>query len=63
MRKKLITFKVTDAMMSWITEMMDKGNYDNRSELVRDALHEFLIKERQIDEKTDEKLIYRGITE
>ncbi len=63
MRKKLITFKVTDTMLEWITEMMDKGNYENRSDLVRDALNEFLIKERQIDGKDIEELLRNELDE
>ncbi|MCG3216179.1 MAG: ribbon-helix-helix protein, CopG family [Candidatus Heimdallarchaeota archaeon] len=45
MKKRLITFKVTDAMIRWMNEMMSAGNYNSRSELVRDALAEFLAKE------------------
>ncbi len=45
MKKRLITFKVTDAMISWMNDMMSAGNYNSRSELVRDALAEFLARE------------------
>ncbi len=45
MKKRLITFKVTDSMIKWMNDMMSMGNYDSRSELVRDALEEFLSKE------------------
>lgn len=45
MKKRLITFKVTDSMIKWMNDMMSMGNYDSRSELVRDALEEFLEKE------------------
>ncbi len=45
MKKRLITFKVTDSMIKWMSDMMSMGNYDSRSELVRDALTEFLEKE------------------
>ena len=45
MKKRLITFKVTDSMINWMNEMMSVENYRSRSELVRDALAEFLAKE------------------
>ena len=45
MKKRLITFKVTDQMIQWLIEMETSGNYGSRSELVRDALAEFLAKE------------------
>jgi len=45
MKKRLITFKVTDSMIKWMNDMMSMGNYDSRSELVRDSLKEFLSKE------------------
>jgi len=45
MKKRLITFKVTDSMIKWMNDMMSMGNYDSRSELVRDSLEEFLSKE------------------
>lgn len=45
MKKRLITFKVTDSMIKWMNDMMSMGNYESRSELVRDALTEFLEKE------------------
>ena len=45
MKKRLITFKVTDSMINWMSEMMSVENYRSRSELVRDALAEFLAKE------------------
>ena len=45
MKKRLITFKVTDSMIKWMNDMMSMGNYDSRSELVRDALEEFLERE------------------
>ena len=32
-------------MIKWMNDMMSMGNYDSRSELVRDALEEFLTKE------------------
>ncbi|MHA1223732.1 MAG: ribbon-helix-helix domain-containing protein [Candidatus Heimdallarchaeaceae archaeon] len=45
MKKRLITFKVTDEMVKWMIEMETSGNYRSRSELVRDALEEFLAEE------------------
>jgi len=45
LNKRLITFKVTDSMIKWMNDMMSMGNYDSRSELVRDALEEFLERE------------------
>jgi len=45
MKKRLITFKVTDSMIKWMLEMEASGNYHSRSKLVRDALAEFLAKE------------------
>ena len=32
-------------MIKWMNDMMSMGNYDSRSELVRDSLKEFLSKE------------------
>jgi len=50
MKKRLITFKVTDSMIKWMIEMAASGNYGSRSELVRDALAEFLAKEYYNDD-------------
>ena len=52
MTKRLITFKVTDSMIKWMIEMEASGNYSSRSELVRDALEEFLARENFEGEKT-----------
>ena len=45
MKRRLITFKVTDSMIKQMNDMMSMGNYESRSELVRDSLAEFLGKE------------------
>jgi len=63
MKKKLITFKVTEAMMKWIAEMMEKGNYKNRTELIVDALREFLIQERMVEDQEELEAIFERIDE
>ncbi len=55
MKRRLITFKVTDSMIKWMNDMMSMGNYDSRSELVRDALEEFLERE-DYERSTSKKL-------
>lgn len=45
MRKRIITFKVPDRMLKEMNQMMDEGNFDSRSELVRAALAEFIVRE------------------
>lgn len=45
MKKRIITFKVPDHQLSEMNQMMDQGNYDSRSELVRAALAEFIVRE------------------
>ncbi|MHA1685413.1 MAG: ribbon-helix-helix domain-containing protein [Candidatus Heimdallarchaeaceae archaeon] len=45
MRKRIITFKVPDRMLKEMNQMMSEGNFDSRSELVRAALAEFIIRE------------------
>lgn len=55
MKRRLITFKVTDSMIKWMNDMMSMGNYDSRSELVRDALEEFLERE-DYERNTSKKL-------
>ncbi len=44
-KKKLITFKVTDSMINDLHKMLNQLNYNNRSELIRDAIAEFIEKE------------------
>ena len=55
MKKRLITFKVTDSMIKQMNDMMSMGNYDSRSELVRDALTEFLANEYNEGNYTNNK--------
>ena len=42
-------------MIKWMNDMMSMGNYDSRSELVRDALEEFLERE-DYERNTSKKL-------
>ena len=45
MKKVLITFKVPDDTLRQLHYMLEKGNYDSRSDLIRAVLAEFLKNE------------------
>ncbi len=57
-KKVLITFKVTSDQKRWMNEVMSELDYNSRSDLIRDALADFIATEYYKGEVPKKSAVY-----
>jgi len=50
MKKQIVTINIPDAYITAFESLIDLGLFNSRSEIVREALKEFLENEKQLNE-------------
>ena len=53
MKLQVVTINVPDAYITAFETLIDLGMFNSRSEIVREALNEFLVNDKQLKEDLD----------
>ena len=59
MKKQIVTINIPDAYITAFESLIDLGLFNSRSEIVREALKEFLENEKQLNEDLQVENFYK----